>query len=84
MARRNNMDISADILRLSIDGARKTSIVYKANLNFTLVEKYLKRLIENGLLRASDKLFITTPKGTRFIEQYRDLIDGTLCATLSA
>ncbi|GAI07498.1 unnamed protein product [marine sediment metagenome] len=47
--RRNNLDISADILRTAHSGARKTRIVYQANLNFDIVKKYLKALLDRGL-----------------------------------
>jgi predicted transcriptional regulator len=57
-------------------GAKKTQIVYKANLNFKIVKKYLKRLLENGLLDSSErgKLFHTTDKGDTFLEQYREFV----------
>ncbi len=51
--RRNDLDICADILTVARAGAKKTHIVYRANLNFKLVRKYLRRLIENGLLPSS-------------------------------
>jgi len=75
--RRNDLDICADILRVSRSGAKKTQIVYKANLNFKIVKKYLRRLIANGLLDPSQdkRLFTTTNKGVDFLEQYRDLIN---------
>ncbi len=48
--RRNDLDICADILTAARAGAKKTHIVYGANLNFKLVRKYLRRLIENAHL----------------------------------
>ncbi|MDH5201044.1 MAG: winged helix-turn-helix domain-containing protein [Candidatus Bathyarchaeota archaeon] len=74
--RRNDLDICADILRVAKKGAKKTQIVYKANLNFKIVKKYLKRLLENGLLDSSErgKLFHTTDKGANFLEQYSELV----------
>ena len=74
MARRNDLDICARILEVSRMGAKKTQIVYQANLNFKIVEKYLKRLTERGLLKAGDRFYVTTAKGARFLEQYRGLI----------
>ena len=66
--RRNNLDICADILQVAQPGARKTQIVYKANLNFMIVKKYLSNLIENGFIEKFDKLYYTTNKGVNFIE----------------
>ena len=74
MSRRNNLDICADILQVARSGAKKTEIVYGANLNFKVVEGYLKRLISEGLIQKLDRLFTTTPKGRQFVEQYRNMI----------
>ena len=73
--RRNDLDICADILKVSKAGAKKTHIVYRANLNFKIVKKYLSRLIDNGyLLDGSDSgVFVTTDRGSNFLEQYARL-----------
>ena len=68
--RRNNMDISAELLTVAKNGAKKTHLVYKANLNFAIVKKYLARLTENGLLESVNGRFFTTDKGSRFLDQY--------------
>ena len=70
--RRNNLDICADILTVAQPGARKTQIVYKANLNFIIVKKYLGNLIEIGLIEKFDKFYYTTKKGLDFIENYNE------------
>lgn len=72
--RRNDLDICADILQVACNGAKKTHVVYQANLNFNIVKKYLRRLKENGLIELNDGRFFTTEKGARFLEQYRDLV----------
>ena len=68
--RRNKLDISAELLYVAKNGAKKTHLVYKANLNFMLVKKYLARLTENGLLESVNEIFYTTDKGARFLDQY--------------
>jgi len=75
MMRRSDLDICADILVAARSGAKKTHIVYRANLNFKLVRKYLRRLIENGLLHPSPEknVYTTTDEGMDFLEQYRKL-----------
>jgi predicted transcriptional regulator len=70
--RRNNLDICADILQVSQSGAKKTHIVYKANLNFMIVKKYLSNLIEKGFIEKNDKLYFTTNKGINFLESYEE------------
>ena len=73
--RRNDLDICADILKVSKAGAKKTHIVYRANLNFKIVKKYLRRLIDNGFLldRSDNGIFVTTERGSDFLEQYARL-----------
>ncbi len=72
--RRDSKDIEADILRVTGTGAKKTRIVYQANLNFKIVKRYLKRLIEQGYLeRVHDSLFLTTSRGEEFLRRYAAL-----------
>ncbi len=70
--RRNNLDICADILQVSQSGARKTQIVYKANLNFLIVKKYLSNLIEKGFMEKNDAHYFTTKEGVNFLESYEE------------
>lgn len=72
--KRNNLDICADILKVSRGGAKKTHLVYKANLNFKIVKRYLTHLIDSELLESEGDLFYLTEKGSRFIERYDSLI----------
>lgn len=72
--KRDRTEISADILRVAKDGALKTHIVYKANLNFSIVKRYLSRLIGTGLLEKIDDHYFTTPQGREFIYHADTLI----------
>jgi predicted transcriptional regulator len=74
--RRNDLDICADILQVARAGAKKTQIVYQANLNFKIVKGYLQRLISNGMLDLSQegKMFVTTGQGVDFLDRYRALV----------
>ena len=72
MVRRNDLDICADLLKVSRDGALKTHMVYKANLNFSIIKKYIKRLVENGLLESENGRYYTTDKGAQYLDQYRE------------
>ncbi len=71
--KRNNLDICADILRVSRGGAKKTHLVYKANLNFNIVKKYISGLTESGLLEKNGERFYVTEEGKLFIERYDKL-----------
>jgi predicted transcriptional regulator len=71
--KRNNLDICADILRVSRGGAKKTHLVYKANLNFNIVKKYISGLTESGLLEKNGERFYVTEEGRLFIDRYDKL-----------
>ncbi len=70
--RRNDIDICADILKVARVGAKKTHLVYKANLNFKIVKKYLSRLSENRLISSENGHYITTEEGMQFLEKYQE------------
>jgi len=74
--KRSNMEISADILKVTVNGALKSHIVYKANINFQLGKKYLDRLTNSGLIVDSvngSRIYLTTDKGKEYIKQFEDL-----------
>lgn len=75
--RRNDLDICADILQVASKGAKKTHLVYKANLNFSIVKSYIRRLMESGLIESYDGKFFTTDKGVEFLQNYRDFMSQT-------
>ena len=64
--KRSRHEIVSKILKICINGASKTAIVYQANLNFRTVNPYLQTLIKNNLLEASQGkhiLYKTTNEG---------------------
>ena len=77
MARkRSEMEMAADILQVAKNGAKKSHIVYKANLNSTVVEKYLDSLKLSGLIigpQAERHLFNTTEKGLKYLNHFEGL-----------
>lgn len=73
-ARRTSVDVSVDILEAALEGANKTRIVYRSNLNFAIVKNYLENLTRNGLLIINDGTYKTTKKGAKFIKDYQNLI----------
>jgi len=73
----------ADILRvLALYGAaRKMSIVYKANLNFNRIGKYLHLLVETGHVeivtsRSGSDSYKITGKGQDFLSAYDRLVES--------
>ncbi len=73
---RRRFDIIADILRVvkGNDGAKKTQIMYGANLSYEVLTKYLKRVLEANLVEFENRrgCYILTDKGKEFLQQYRD------------
>jgi len=70
------MEIMAEILRIAREGARKTRIVYGANLNFKLLQEYLSELEKAGLIvdhAEKDGLIKTTEKGIQYLNYYEGL-----------
>ena len=74
MKRRNSFEITAEILRLAMKGAKKTHIVYGANLNFKLLDEYLERMEKSGLIKNHERgLIYTTDYGRMFLENFENL-----------
>lgn len=67
MIRRNSYQIARDILRVADDGARRTMMVYQANLNFKVLKRYLGDLIAKGLMVQDGIIYYTTDEGRAFI-----------------
>ncbi len=69
----------AEILEVTIDGALKTQVMYRANLSFAQLNEYLKLMLDMKLLECvknSDRtLYKTTSKGMRYLQSYRELRD---------
>lgn len=74
MGRRHKIDIAADIIEIAMNGVKKTSIVYLANLNFTIFGQYLKLLSEKGFVEVENGLVYTTDRGIDFLAKYKDLM----------
>ena len=69
---RSSIDIVANILEIAKDGAKKTRIMYLANLSFDQLKKYLKFLMDKGFLEynASEKKYKITDKGSEFLKMF--------------
>ena len=69
--RRNGFDITRDILKVCVNGANKTHIVYAANLNSKRVDGYLEFCIRMKLLtkQINDGNFVyhTTTEGVHYL-----------------
>ncbi len=68
---RRRFEIIADILKAAENGAKKTRIMYVANLSHRLLEKYLMKTINLGFIRFNNDGYEVTEKGRLFLERYR-------------
>jgi predicted transcriptional regulator len=71
--KRSQIEIIAEILQAATGtGVTKTSLVYKSNLNFTLIQKYIALLTDKGLLEVVQAgpvlLYRTTDKGAEALK----------------
>lgn len=75
--RRGRLEIINEILSLCRRPTYKTHILYKCNLSFEQLNKYLDFLVSNDLLTSSlhngKELYKITEKGEIFIKDYQRL-----------
>jgi predicted transcriptional regulator len=66
--------IIADILRVVSDEAKKTQIMYQANLSFKVLEKYLAEITGASLVCFEDgkRCYVLTDKGRAFLDAYEE------------
>ncbi|UCC33137.1 MAG: hypothetical protein JSW53_04985 [Candidatus Bathyarchaeota archaeon] len=73
----------ASILHVAESADSKTHIMYKANLSYRQLERYLGLLLDRDLLKVSaaedhgrsTELFVATNKGLSFLKAYRALME---------
>jgi predicted transcriptional regulator len=74
---RNAYDITASILKASAKGSGRTHIMYRANLSFRLLNEYLARLVNSGLLECQERerrvIYSLSESGAAFLESYRTI-----------
>ncbi len=71
MVHRDRHDIVIEILRKTSSRAySKTLIMSNVGLSYAQVQKYLRKLLEEGLIEAnSERSYKTTKKGLEFLEK---------------
>ena len=70
---RDRLDIIADILHVVSEDAKKTQIMYKANLSYKVLQRYLGEVLGASLVRfeSTGQFYVLTPKGQQFLEAYK-------------
>ena len=71
---RGRLDIIADILHVAKQNAKKTQIMYQANLSYKVLTKYLKEVIKASLIHFEHEkqCYMLTTKGRAFLEAYKE------------
>ncbi len=76
-AKRTQTDLLVEILEFCRIPARKTRIMYQANMSYTQLLASVERLQNCGLLRfdADTKNYSTTEKGLEFLQRYAAVLE---------
>jgi predicted transcriptional regulator len=69
---RRRFEIIADVIQAAEKGAKKTKIMYFANLSYKLLQKYLDDSLAVGFIQKSGGGFESTDKGRLFLEKYAE------------
>lgn len=75
------MEISYSILSASLNGALRTHIMFRCNLNSRQLHAYLESLVDKGLIERrreppSVKVeYVTTMNGRKYVEIYNSLAE---------
>jgi predicted transcriptional regulator len=73
--RRSVVEIVAEMLFVcSNSGANKTAIMYRCNLSYAQLQRYLAVLCARKLLTEKEGRFVVTDKGRDFLEQLSNVI----------
>jgi predicted transcriptional regulator len=70
---RGRLQIIADILSVVRNGAKKTHVMYQANLSYTLLSRYLTEVLESGLVSCDDEdRYKLTRRGKNFLDIFNE------------
>jgi predicted transcriptional regulator len=74
MGYRSRFDIIADILNVASEKAKKTRIMYQANLSYSLLQKYLAKIRRSNLILYERRghCYVLTNKGKEFLKAYKE------------
>lgn len=72
--RRDKLEIIVDLLEVCLEVSHKTNLVYKTNLNFRIIDRYLKRLLEKEWIIENGGTYRISDKGRCFLIKARDVL----------
>jgi len=76
--RRGEVQILTDILTLSLKGAKSTHLMYKANLSYSTLRKYLSSALRRGLVSKvcdddGSVVYCITERGRLILERLNEV-----------
>ena len=71
---RDRLDIIAAMLNVASKEAKKTQIMYQANLSYKVLQRYLNELVTASLVRFEDnrQCYVLTGKGNEYLDVYKE------------
>jgi predicted transcriptional regulator len=71
---RDRLDIIADILNVVSREAKKTQIMYQANLSYKVLQRYLSEIVDASLISFQNinQIYFLTGKGQEYLEAYKE------------
>ena len=71
---RDKLDIIADILTVASKNAKRTQIMYQANLSYKVMRRYLEEVMAASMVSFNEnaRAYEVTEKGKKFLSYYRD------------
>jgi predicted transcriptional regulator len=71
---RDRLDIIADMLLVASRNAKKTQIMYQANLSYKVLQRYMAEIIKASLIsfESEKQHYVLTPKGREFLNFYKE------------
>lgn len=71
---RGRFEIIADILQAASRDAKKTQIMYQANLSYRVLQRYLSEIIGASLIKFENgnQCYMLTSKGQEYLDAYRE------------
>jgi len=76
--KRSREAIITEMLEICSEGATKTKIVYRANLNFNTVVPYLNLLMKKGLVVCHEEdsaIYRISPNGVKLLKDLKSIRD---------
>jgi predicted transcriptional regulator len=71
---RRRLDIIADILQVVSQNAKKTQIMFQANLSYKVLQRYMEDITSASLIsfETTEQCYVLTQKGQEFLEAYKE------------